>query len=99
MGTTVEGCSHSSLSNFFVYDPRLRLLWLDGICCAPRFRTTRVHFAAPGFPALRFTALLSGYPFDIPCSLPSGMECFQDNGVKAFLAICFGSLCNLQLCS
>ncbi|MCI2236878.1 hypothetical protein MN205_00010, partial [Kineococcus sp. TRM81007] len=64
-----------------------------------RFLNTRMHFATPGFPALRFTALLSGYPFGIPCGLPSGMECFQDNGVKAFLAICSGSLRNLQLCS
>jgi hypothetical protein len=58
-----------------------------------------VHFSAPGFPALPFTALLSGYPFGIPRGLPSGMKCFQDNGVKAFLAICSGSLGNLQLCS
>jgi hypothetical protein len=30
-----------------------------------------VHFAAHGLPALRFTALLSGYPFSIPYDLPS----------------------------
>jgi hypothetical protein len=56
-------------------------------------------FSASRFPALRFTALLSGYPLDIPCGLPSRMECLKDIVIKAFREICSGSMWNLELCS
>jgi hypothetical protein len=86
-------------ANCFVLDLRLRLLWLAESASSDYLRNPFLHFAASRFPALPVTALLSGYPLGIPRGLPSRMKCFQDIGVKAFLAICPGSMWNLRLCS
>ena len=99
VGTTVESCSHSSRANCFAFDLRLRLLWLAESASSDCLRNPFLHFTASRFPALRFTALLSGYPLGIPRGLPSRMKCFQDIRVKAFLAICRDSMWNLELCS
>jgi hypothetical protein len=80
MGTAVCSCSHSSPSNFFVYDPRLRLLWLAESAMRLASVTHFAHFAAFHLPAMSFTTLHSGYPFGIPFGLPSRMKCFQDIG-------------------
>jgi hypothetical protein len=99
MGTTFESCSHSSLANFFVFDLRLRLLWLADAASSDCLRNSFQHFSASRIPALSFTTLPSSYPLGIPRGLPSRMKCFQDIWVKAFLAICPGSMWNLELCS
>jgi hypothetical protein len=85
--------------NYFVFDLRLRLLWLAEFASSDCLHSPFLHFAAFRFSALPVTTLPSSYPLGIPCGLPSRMKCFQDIRVKAFLAICLGSMWNLELCS
>jgi hypothetical protein len=99
MGTTFNGCSHSSLANCFVFDLRLCLLWLADSASSDYLRNPFLHFSAFRCRASLFTVLPSGYPLGIPCGLPSRMKCFQDIRVNAFLAIYLGSMWNLQLFS
>jgi hypothetical protein len=74
------------------FSPHVDLLWLAGLCILHHFRNASRILQPCRLPASRFTALLSGYPFGIPCGMPSGTECLQDIRVRAFLAISSGSM-------
>ena len=98
-GTTVSGCSLSSFGKLLHPRPQDTFIMAGWICIFVLLAQLIFAFTASRFLALPFTALPSGYPFGIPFSLPSRIECFQDIRVKTFLTICPQSEWNLQLFS